>query len=422
MTLCLKKGDIRYFVLFLILCMEHQLLYLVPASWTFFGFDYQGLCTLVEIFVFLESIAESGFKLKKSSYNWIFYVGLILVVTSAIAGVITYGQNLLTGLIVQRSRIGLLLFFFALLQWYSNKRITADGIWKTLITFAVAYALVCSVQYVLSNVVTFTYSTTSEKIRYGTVRYWFNGTYLVFLAGYGLDRFWHKEKHKIINIFLMLFPFVLLYFITKARMAALALTCSFLSCVILRDGRTTKKIGSIIVVVVAFLVLSSTAVGKDLVNTILNSSALSEDTLSVREMGRAYYVTETAKNPVRFLFGCGYASANNSTALALTYPKVYSSIYGYYVSLYPQDNGVFGCFYYYGISGIIWWISIIIFVVKKGWRICKETGNTVFLGFAFYEVISCVTLTPSPFGRYILIATIAILLMASEDLYLKRRT
>lgn len=420
MAIRIKKSNIRYLILLLILCMEHQLLYLVPASWKVFGLDYQGICFLAEVMVFMESLAETNFRLRKSKYNWIFYIGLMLVVTSAVAGMVTYGQSFSTGLIVQRTRIGSLIFFFALLQWYSNKKITADGIWKTLIVFAILYASLCSIQYILANVVTFTYSTSSEKMRYGSVRYWFNGTYLVFLAGYGLDKFWKKGNHKGIYAFLMIFPFVLFYIITKSRMAALALTCSFLICVIIKDGLSTKRFFSIAIVIVAFLFLSSTSVGMDLMNTLLNGSTGAEDTLSVRTIGRAYYISETAKTPIRFLLGCGYASANNSTALEMAYPQVYSTIYGYSVSLYPQDNGVIGSFYYYGFLGILWWACVILCVTIKGWKIYKRTGRTVFLGFVMYEVISCITLTPTEFGRYIMTAIVVLLLLATEDASLTR--
>lgn len=420
MTIKIRKSNIRYLVLLLILCMEHQMLYLVPASWTVFGLDYQGICFLAEVMIFVESLAETNFRLRKSRYNWIFYIGLMLVITSAIAGVITYGQSFFTGLIVQRARIGSLIFFFALLQWYASEKITADGIWKTLIIFAILYASLCSIQYILANVVTFTYSTSSEKMRYGSVRYWFNGTYLVFLAGYGLDRFWKKGKHKGIYAFLMIFPFVLLYVITKSRMAALALTCSFLVCVIIKDGLSTKKLFSIAIVVAAFLFLSSTSVGTDLMNTLLNGSTGAEDTLSVRTIGRAYYIAETTRTPIRFLLGCGYASANNSTALAMTYPQIYSAIYGYNVSLYPQDNGIIGSFYYYGFIGILWWSCVVLCVTLKGWKIYKKTGRTVFLGFVMYELISCITLTPTEFGRYITTAIVVLLLLATEDLSMTR--
>ena len=69
------------------------MLYLVPASWTGFGLDYQGICFLAEVMVFIESIVETNFRLQKSKYNWIFYIGLILVVTSAIWAIFFYRLN-----------------------------------------------------------------------------------------------------------------------------------------------------------------------------------------------------------------------------------------------------------------------------------------------------------------------------------------
>ena len=414
MNVKIQKKSIRYLVILILLCLEHQVLYLVPSNWTILGLDYQTLCALFECFLFVTLLVEFKGKIPKSRYTIIFVLGIMLIVTSALAAMVTYGQGFQTGIIVQRSRVGSLLMFFVLLGWYKNEKVSVHGLWKTLMIFCTIYFFVCLLQFLLSDIITFTYSTSSEKTRYGSVRYWFSGSYLVFMAGFGLDRLWAGKKNRIIGLFFLLAPFVLAFVITKTRMMALALTCSVVICVIFRGGSFKKKMFGIVLVVIAFFALTSTQLGMDLLARVMNSGTTTEDTLTVRNIGRIYYITKVFNNPFNMLFGCGYASANNPVAYSMTYPAIYSATYGYDVMLYPSDNGIFGCLYYYGLLGILWWVGSLCFLFHRAWKIYKHTGNTVFIGIAIYEITSSLTLTPNFFSRFILVPVIAVLMLGTE--------
>ena len=415
MGLASAKINFRCICVFFILCFEHQFLYLVPANWTLLGLDYQTICFCLEILLFLSSIVEFGGQAHRSAYSWIFVFGILLIITSAVAGMMTYGQSIITGLIVQRSRVGSLLMFFVLYKWYMHGKITSKEIWSTLVAFSFVYFAVCLAQFLLSGISIFTYSTVTEKTRYGSARYWFSGTYLAIMAGYGLDRIWQGIGSKVWNALLVIAPFILAFLITKTRMLAIAVAAAILFCYLIKPGSIRRKLSSVVVVLVALGVLASTQLGSDLVDIFSGSGSMTSDTLTVRDIGREYYVDTTLQDPLRGLFGCGYASSNNSKAYLMAYPSIYSAEYGYTVTIYPQDNGIIGVFFYYGIAGIVWWAASLAYLFYRAFLLFKKSGSTVFIGFAVFEFISSLTLTPTLFSRFILLPLITVLMIASEN-------
>lgn len=409
------KIKFRCIFIFFILCLEHQFLYLIPANWTLLGLDYQTICCCLEILLFLSSIVEFGGQIHRSVYSWIFVFGMLLIITSAVAGMMTYGQSIITGLIVQRSRLGSLLMFFVLYKWYTHGKISLKEMWSTLAVFSFVYFVVCLAQFLLSGISTFTYSTTTEKIRYGSVRYWFSGTYLAIMAGYGLDRIWQGIGSKVWNALLVIAPFILAFLITKTRMLAIAVAVAILFCYLIKPRSISGKLSNVVVILVVLGFLASTQLGSDIVDIFSGVGSMTGDTLTVRDIGREYYVNVTLQGPLRALFGCGYASSNNSTAYLMAYPAIYSAEYGYAVTIYPQDNGIFGMFFYYGIAGIVWWTASLAYLFYRAYLLFKKNGSTVFIGFAVFEFISSITLTPILFSRFILLPLISVLLIASES-------
>lgn len=413
----IKKNVYRYVLMFIIMCFEIQFIYLLPTSWTIFGLDYQWICTIIETVCFLCLLLRTRGKIYNGPFHWIIWIGLILVLTSSLAGVISYGQSIFNGLVLQKTRISNFLFFFVVYAWYKENKITISGIKKTIVIFAIICGVIYITQYALSNTVTFTYSTTNEKIRYDSVRFWFNTIYLVIASAIALDDIMNSKKVKWKKIIILLLPVFVNVMITKTRTSALSIIAAMLICLLVHKGTGRKKIFGIVVVIIGLIILSFTSVGQDIFN-IISQGVSEEDTLTVRNLGRDYYISKTIENPISFLFGCGYASSSNNIALNMAYPIIYSAEYGYSIMFYPQDNGIFGQFFFYGFSGIVWWLCVLIAFVKTGIKIHRNTGITLFLFFVIYEVGFSITSIPQLFGSKLIISFL-IILMTDEYLKIK---
>ena len=415
----LNKSSVIYTFIFFVLCLENQVLYLVPSNWNILGFDYQAICAIIELMFFIFSLVKFRFRLIWNEYCYIFAIDLLLCFTSAMAAMFTYGQDYFTGLTIQRVRIANILFFFAIFLWYKNRIITVDGLLNLLLFFGIIYGAVCCAQYILSDYVTFTYSSTTQRFRFGSIRYWFSGAYLVLLSGFALDSLWGRKHKKLIDAIAFCLPFILAFVVTKTRMMALALCIAVFVSIIIRSGSFKQQIFKFFGCLIFVTVFLSSSVGSDIVNSIFTGTS-EEDTLTVRNIGRDYYIQSTISSPLHFLFGCGYASSNNPIAYTMTYPKIQSSTYGYDIMLYPQDNGIFGQFYYYGFIGILWWVCSLVFLLIQAIKIYKANGNTCFIQFIFYEFVSSISLTPSLFSRYIIFPLFTILLIGYKQKLLSK--
>ena len=405
----IKRNVYRYVLIFIIMCLELQCIYLLPASWTMFGLDCQGICIVIEIGCFLYHLVIRGGKIYFGKFHWIIWMGLVLVITSSLAGKISYGQSVLSGLMVQRARIANFLFFFTVYAWYKENKITISGIKKTIIAFAIICGAIYAVQFVLSNRVIFTYSTTNQKIRYGSVRFWFNTVYMVITSAMALDNIMTNKKAQWKDMVLLILPIFVTVAIIKSRVSFLSTTMAMLICFFIHKGSGYRKIFGIAVVIIGFIILSSTYIGQDLSNIVYNGVS-QEDTFTVRNLGRSYYLLKTSEKAISIILGCGYASSSNNVALNMAYPYVFNSEYGYNVMLYPQDNGIFGQFYFYGTLGVFWWLCVLITFTKYGLKAHKQTGKTLFLFFVVFEVGFSITSIPTLFGSKLIISLLIIML------------
>lgn len=413
-SLKINKSSGCYFLIFTAIVLEHCFFYLVPENISIMGMGILDICSFLEIFLFLFVLVTCGGKLPKSKYSWMVYMALLLICTSAIAGTITYGQSVLSGLLVQRNRIGSLLLYLTMLIWYRRNLIDEEGLLKLLQTFVTIYLGICCAQYLLGGVVTFTYTGAEGTTRYGSIRYWFSCLYIVFIAGHWADGIFYAKKKYIKKILGITLTFIFLFVIVKTRMTALAFLGTFVICIIIHKSNARKKMFGFCMVFIAIVFLSSTSIGEDIMSVVIGGPSSSGDTLTVRTMGRAYYIGQTFQNPLRAIIGCGYATGNNSNALSMTYPSMYSSSYGYSVALYPQDNGIIGMLYYYGLLGIAWWVSSMIFTFNKARKIYKYNGQFMYIFILIFDVIACVTSYPIMLGRMAIAPIIWIMLESKE--------
>lgn len=398
-----------YILIFFIMSMEIQFFYLIPVNTIIFGIDYTSLISIFEIILFILMIIQKRGKLLQGKNKWFIYFGLFLIFTSAYAGTLSYGQSIMTGFIVQRSRTGNFLFYFVLYNWYNDKKITISGLKKMIMFFAAISATIYILQYFMSDIAIFTYSTTNMKVRYGSIRFWFNYIYIAFAAILSFDEMMRLKKYKKRNIVFIALPFLIALFIVKTRTGSIALFFALSIAFVLQKSSKKKWMIGVGLIIGICSILSFSSIGNDLMNTLLGGKS-EEDTLTVRDVGREYFIAQTLQNPISAIIGCGYASSNNANALNIAYPTVYNSSYGYKVMYYPQDNGLMGQFLFYGLLGVGWWFLIIIKLLKNGYNILKKSRNSVFVFFAVYEICLAITSIPILFSSYCIISLLFIML------------
>ena len=191
-----KRPNVYALSLLVVLLLEHNLYYLIPDNRIFGIVAISDCCVMVELVLFLFTCLNSKLKISRDKYTYLVLGGLLLTITSAIAGFINYGQPFLVGFNVQRLRISSLLFFFALSNWIKSKKITYSEIIKTLYLFCGIYLILAMVQIMVGSSLIFMHATDEGRLRYGSLRFWMSSNILVLYTGYILDEFFVKKSRK----------------------------------------------------------------------------------------------------------------------------------------------------------------------------------------------------------------------------------
>lgn len=170
--------------------------------------------------------------------------------------------------------------------------------------------------------------------------------------------------------------------------------------------RIEKKIILCLLIVVLTYVFMNSTMGQDILDAIMGTSG--NDTLSVRDSGRVYYLGLYTQSWERILFGCGFANSHNSYAITILNPlwQEYGS-----ARYYLEDVGILSPLIKYGLVGIVFWIGVVIKNISLSYKIYNKSGEMVYLQFLFMDLIACATLIPTMFNTTILFPLITILIL-----------
>ena len=416
----IKKPTIYYVILFLLMIVDLNFLNLVDtATFNIVGIYYTDIVFMLNVGVFLYQIVKDGFLVIKK-VNGIYVIGLIVImITSAFAGRGTYNQSILAGIVAQREWISWMLLIYPISRWLQLKKITVGGVKKSIINLCNIYASICILQYLLNGVIKFTYTTVNN--RYGSIRLYFNTIFFCFAVGIVIDRLIVQNKKSINDIIiswveLISYLFVII-FITKGRMQTLSLLCAIAICLLLRRNiQVNKKIVICLLMVILMYAFMSSTIGQDILNSIMGTSE--NDTLSVRDAGRVYYLGLYTQSWKRILFGCGFANSHNTYAVKLLNPlwQEYGS-----ARYYLEDVGILSPLVKYGLVGIILWGGIMIKNILLSYKIYKKSGEMVYFQFLIMDLIACATLIPTMFNTTILFPIItAVIIFRSRELEIMR--
>ena len=394
-----------YIVLFIAMIIDLGFFDLVNTSAiNIMGIHYSDIIFLFCMSIILWEIVKSNFKLRK--FKELFLIGILMLTAmlSSYSAEISYHQGLLSGIFAQREWLSWILMLYAIYKWYDEKKITKDGLDTCVLCICRIYAIVCILQYFLYDYVRFTYTIVGD--RYGSVRLYFNSAFFAYASGIILDKLFDEKfslKKKIYALLELIIYLFIIAFITKGRMATIALLGSIALCVCLRKNMTLgKKMFFILIVLISIVVFSSTTMGQDIFATIIGDSA-DTDTLSVRTAGRAYYIAKTFSSVRTAIFGYGVPNIHNNFAMQIANPlwKVQGT-----ARFYLDDVGIIGILFKYGLFGVGVLLSITFICLVKAYKIYSRTHKMVYLQFILMDIITWSSLTPTLFSTSILMMII----------------
>ena len=380
------------------------------AEASLFGVSYIDIVFILHIlFVAVIWICSGRFlKISTKKINLFIYCTIVLACLSALMGTQTYAQSWLAGFVSQRQWFGCMLLFLPMSRLLETKQIDIYGLKKVLITVCVIFLFVCVLQYVLSDIITFTYGMVNE--RYEDVRYRFELAYLILMSGFAIDSLFEFKKNKrgFIDAFVVFGTFLMCMLITKGRMATISFVIAVVFCVTIRRTKKTSKIFTIGIVLVAIFAFFSTEIGNDIFNSLVGGE-LENNTMLVRNAGRAYYIKLWTENIYTIIFGCGSPNIHSTTAMAITNPLWQSTGEARF---YLSDNGIFQGIYMYGILGIIWFVALMIYSLKNAIYVYKQTNKTGYIMFPIVDIVACITLVPKLFQGLIVMPIYLAMLQA----------
>lgn len=136
-----------------------------------------------------------------------------------------------------------------------------------------------------------------------------------------------------------------------------------------------KGIFNFIIFSIICIYFFSTDFLNNIIGNILKTTKTG-DTLTIRSLGREFYISELESNKINFIFGMGIPDYN----LSSTYYKL-----GMDKNYFLDDNGIYGYAYIYGILGITVILLMLLKYFLLSIRCLKE--NIVPLMYLIYTVI-----------------------------------
>lgn len=400
----INRSRLIYTLIFILIMFDLDFFYLVnTAKLSIFGVTFLDAVFILHMAIFVITfILNKGFLLIKiNKWNLFMICPFILAVLSAYAGTITYGQPFIKGFVSQREWLGCMVMFFPISTWLEKKYINLEGLKKTVYFSCIIMMFIYILQYFLGEHLVFTYTISSE--RYGEARYFFETAYLILLSGITIDNIVslqkknYEKKHVFGKVVFIATVFFVLAVVMKGRMLTISAVISLLlSLLLLKIGRT-KKIILVFCLMIATTMFLFSDIASDAIGTLQGTSS-ENDTLSVRNAGREYYMDIWSDNTYSIIFGCGSPNLHWKYAQEVTNPYWKK---GGSAKFYLIDNGIFGEIFIYGLCGLLWFIIGVVLSIRQSFRIYKCNAKVGYFMFIIADVIACVTLVPNCFGGII---------------------
>lgn len=307
-------------------------------------------------------------------YKWIILLFIIMIFISSFMAKIYFNQPISWGVRSLRQIITCFLLYFPISKALQCEVITKNDLKKYIIIISTFEMVLYTIQYMFINKVVFlnfAYDNVIEmRLGHRRLRYPIElpilSTFLVF------NNLLNSKGYKLKNImYILWFAFILIIMVQKRTQIL-----SFLLTIALIFVLWRKKAGTkIIITSVVFTLLIGFALNSSIVQSAIYSATnrgSSDDTLTIRENGIEYYKERVKESPI---FGFGHPNVNCNNAM------IASGVNHYY---FLADDGIYGFYYIFGITGLIWLSLFWIKNLKYSYILYKKI-NYVYILYFIYE-------------------------------------
>ena len=376
----LKYKDIFLGFLGIVIIASEEFLYLIDNEETLIGVLSPKDIVLVLAVVWGIWIMVRYRKYPNPDYRfkWLIAIGLVLVITSSIQANILYNQSLWLGIRPQRNWMVYLLLYFPIRKLMFIKGILFKDLKKLICFIGTIELLLYLAQYVFGDSLQFLIVNkhAGGTIVYDTDRYYFNNIFLCLVLFLMLNDLFNKQRI-LRDLLYILAILIVISVVGKMRMTFVAVCVAIGIGFLLWKKGGILKVLAIVPISIGAIIFSRIEIVQSLISILSGETVAT--TLEVREVGRAFYLSELTQHP---WLGGGYVNTQwRPAALA---SKVEEGILW-------VDNGIFGFTYLYGGTGLVWIVVWFVKMYKLANIVRKKIGDYTYFIMPIYWIVACIS-------------------------------
>jgi hypothetical protein len=224
------------------------------------------------------------------------------------------------------------------------------------------------------------FSYRNEERRNG-ITIWFEGQGFTFLGGfYFLNKFFYEKKPYQLGLFIVAAS--CLFLLTQSRMNLLALVLGFFFLLLCSEGKK-KYLIAILFSIVGVCFYQTSGMFNGIKEASSDQSEFAKE--DIRVLAQSYYLHDLQGGIPTMIFGNGVPAGNTDLGIATTKANL--------MGFWTADIGLTGIFSYFGLLGVIVWLTFFYSVFKiknhrrsnylKAYFITLLT--TAFTGFSIFD-------------------------------------
>lgn len=374
MELIFKKTNITTILLFITLLAMENFAELIPTT----TYLIPGLLKFSDIgvimafgwtlWVYLNYRRKKKVKYKYGMHVVVFF--MLIIISSFMANEF-FAQPVSYGIRSLRYQMVSFLLYFPITRSLQTGSLKQKDLVHIIFIIGTFELMVYTSQYFLADKVQFTYININlNDTRYNSLRLRFPYLLPLIMSMFCINDILNSKKHLLRNIIYIIWSAFLIMFICKHRAPSILLIATWGAAFLLWKKKIVdKSLIGIMVIAIAIGILSNVPIVQDSIFGLKNIS--SEQNLTIRKAGQAYYIAKLQKSP---WFGFG---APNENCAEATFAS------GYSLNYLLADNGIFGFYYCFGAAGIIWIVSLWLKSYRYAFTLFQNKKYQYLLYFIF---------------------------------------
>ena len=371
------KINILTLLLFCIIFFQLNAFYLIDNAQ--FPIQLQDMAIVLEVIFFLVVYRRKD-QGKLREINGSFLIPVLLAFTSAIMSYIRYQQPFLMGIRAQRAWIVSMLMYYPISMVIRQGRFSIHKLLNLVDGINFIYFVLLLAQFILGD--RFMLLEISTNQRYGTIRLYAVTSFMLISYALHLWKLLTINHIKVVDCFFVFSTIFTYFFITKSRMAMVALMGATVI-VVLKQRLSVRKLLIFSLAIFAFCIFLGTDAGTEILQLAFGGENVvtENDTSVIRNIGRDFYISEVTSSLKTLIFGCGFINIEwEPTLKAVRYNE----------NIFTVDNGIFGIVFMYGLLFLIWMVIMYCKYIKEAFIYKNDFGICIFL----VGILGCYSLYP----------------------------